>query len=463
MPAARPLAVLVAGAVALGAAAAAAAAGGPGAGRRLTLAELTRRARAGPRAEAARFATSQAEGRVVEARGARFPRLELRALAAPSPDISCLDAACTMTSPDEPTVALDGLYGGVDLTLAQPLFTFGKLSAAARGARHAAAAVQSAEAAVAGDIEVDAARAYYGLKLAREMTAELEDGVAALDRARRQVADQLAAGKGSVTVQDRLRLDTVMAEARIRLAESAAAEATALAAVRALAGDPASDIDDAPLAPEGGVLGPEARYAERALAGRAELTALRHAAAGAEALADLERARFLPDLLLVGSLSLARAGGVDDPPSAFARDPYNTTSVGVVAALRWTLEPFSQRGRLITARARHGEAAAQLRAAGQAVRVDVARAHAQAESARRQVEAAAEGEKSARGWVASVLQGEAIGVIESKELADAYVAYFALRARYLQAVHDWNVALVRLRRAAGPAGSAREGSRGGNP
>ena len=428
------------------------------AGRRLTLAELTRRARAGPRAEAARFATRQAEGRVIEARGARFPRLELRALTAPSPDISCLDAACTVTSPDEPTLALDGFYGGVDLTLLQPLFTFGKLSAAASGARHAAAAMRSVEAGVAGDIEVDAARAYYGLKLAREMTAELEDGIAALEKARKQVAEQLAAGKGSVTVQDRLRLDTVMAEARIRLAESAEAEATALAAVRALAGDPASDIDDAPLAADDAALAAEARYAERALAGRSELTALRHAAAGAESLADLERARFFPDLVLLGTFSLARAGGVDDPPSAFARDPFNTTSVGVAAGLRWTLEPFSQRGRLVTARARQGEAAAQLRAAGQAVRVDVARAHADAESARRQLEAAAEGEKSARGWVASVLQGEAIGIIESKELADAYVAWFALRARYLKAVHDWNLAVVRLRRAVGSNGSARGGT-----
>jgi outer membrane protein TolC len=445
MPAARPLAALLAGAVLL-------AAGPASAGPRLTLAELTRRARAGPRVEAARFATRQAEGKLIEARGARFPRLEMRALAAPSPDISCIDPACTMTSPEEPTVALDGIYAGVDLALLQPLFTFGKLSAAERAARHGAAAVKNAESVVARDIAVEAARAYYGLKLARETSAELEDGVTALDKARKELAEQLASGKGGVTVQDRLRLDTVMAEARIRLAEAGQAEATALAAVQALAGDPTSDIDTAPLAPRAVRLASLERSADRALASRPELAALRHAAAGAEALADLEKARFFPDFLLMGTFSLARATGVDDPPSAFARDPFNTTSVGAVAALRWTLEPFSQRGRVVTARARHGEASAQLRAAGQAIRVDVARADAEARAARLELDAAAEGEKSARGWVASVLQGEAIGVIEAKELADAYIAYFALRARYLQAVHDWNLALVRLDRAVGVHG-----------
>ena len=43
----------------------------------------------------------------------------------------------------------------------------------------------------------------------------------------------------------------------------------------------------------------------------------------------------------------------------------------------------------------------------------------------------------------------AIGVAESKDLADAYIAYFTMHARLLQANHDWNIAVVQLRRAAG--------------
>ena len=422
----------------------------PRGARRLSLPELTRIAMAGPRAEAARSVTRQAEAQVAEATGARFPRLELRAHAAPSPDIDCLDPNCTVTSNNDATLALDGLYGGVELNLAQPLFTFGKLSAARRGARSAAAAARVGEGVVAGDIAVDAARAYYGLKLARELRYELEDGVAEIEKARRQLQDQ-ANGGGEATVQDRLRLETVLAEARARLAEAREAEDTALAAVRILSGDRRADIDEKQLEPAEQKLGAAGHYAERAMTTRPELAALRHAVAGVRALADLERSRFFPDLLLVGTFHFARAQGTDDPPSAFARDPFNTTSVGLAAALRWTIEPFSQRGRLLRARAKSDEMSAQLRAASDGVRLDVERAHAQARSARVRLEAAREGEKSARGWVASVLQGEAIGVIEAKDLADAYLAYFTLRARYLQAVHDWNVAVVRLRRATGPS------------
>lgn len=271
-----------------------------------------------------------------------------------------------------------------------------------------------------------------------------------IERAQRQLADQLAHGTAGATIQDQLRLDTVMAEARIRLAEAREAEDSALAAVRILAGDPAADVDEAPLAAEKEDLGTSAaRYAARASSMRPELGALRHAASAADSLAELERARFYPDLLLVGTFNFARAQGVDDPPSAFARDPFNTTSFGVFAALRWTFEPLVQRGRLVGARARRDEVRAQLRAAGDAVRLDVERAYAQARSARGRLDAAARGEKSARGWVASVVQGEAIGVVESKELADAYIALFAVRARHLEAINDWNLSLVRLRRAVG--------------
>ena len=48
-----------------------------------------------------------------------------------------------------------------------------------------------------------------------------------------------------------------------------------------------------------------------------------------------------------------------------------------------------------------------------------------------------------------MLQAQAIGTAESKDLADAYIAWFQMRARWAQAVFQWNVAVVRLDRAAG--------------
>jgi hypothetical protein len=51
--------------------------------------------------------------------------------------------------------------------------------------------------------------------------------------------------------------------------------------------------------------------------------------------------------------------------------------------------------------------------------------------------------------VAAVLQNQAVGTVEAKDLADAYIALFQMSARKLSAIFQWNVAVVRLRRATG--------------
>ena len=45
--------------------------------------------------------------------------------------------------------------------------------------------------------------------------------------------------------------------------------------------------------------------------------------------------------------------------------------------------------------------------------------------------------------------GEVLPTAEAKDLADAYIAWFQMRARWAQAVFQWNVAVVRLGRAGG--------------
>ena len=80
---------------------------------------------------------------------------------------------------------------------------------------------------------------------------------------------------------------------------------------------------------------------------------------------------------------------------------------------------------------------------------DAETARSEAQSAHDKVVAAGEGEKAARTWLASILQNEAIGTAEAKDLADAYIAWFQMRARWATSVFQWNVAVVRLGRATG--------------
>jgi outer membrane protein TolC len=183
--------------------------------------------------------------------------------------------------------------------------------------------------------------------------------------------------------------------------------------------------------------------------GRPQVRAARLGAVAADELAAMARAYYWPDVALVGRATVAAAQGVDDPPSAFANDPYNRAGAGLVLALQWTIEPWNVKARVARARAEAARAHAQRELAAAGASFDAGAALAEAAAAREKVDAAAAGEQAARAWVASVLQADAIGAADAKDLADAYIAWFQTRARWGQAVQQWNVAVMRLGRASG--------------
>jgi outer membrane protein TolC len=417
--------------------------------KRLGLSEAVALVRSNPIARAAVERGHASEAQADEARGARWPRLVLTSFLAPSPEIHCLDLACTRTDPKDATLAFGGLFGGARLELVQPLYTFGKIDAAIDAAASAARMNEAVAEGVARDLELDAARAYFGLKLARELTQMLEEGLQRISTAHGQVAGRLAQGDPEVTVQDRLRLEAFEAEVVARLSEAREGSTTALLALRALVGDASADIDAAPLEPF--ELKPRDPGTDAARAGhlRPELRAARFGVDALEGAKRVELARLLPDLLLTGGVNWARADGVDDPPSAFANDPFNTTTAQAAVVLRWSLEPGAQAARVARARAELGRGRALLSATGRAASFAIAQAESRLAEIRVRLQAARGGEKSARGWVLSVIQADAIGATSPKDLADAYLAYFALQSRRLQSTHDFNLAVLALRRAVG--------------
>ncbi len=416
---------------------------------RLTLEQLTARALLGPRAQMAASDSDAARTRGSEVTAALLPRIAASAFVGPSPRIRCLDPGCDTTDPDGLAWGWDGAWTGFSLDVVQPIYAYGKAGPARKASRAGVAAGRALEDEVAGDAAVDAARAYWGLKLARELRYMLEDGIDQLGAARERLVERVAEASGEVTIQDQQRLDTILAEARIQLEDAQQGEEIALAAVRALAGDDRADIDDAPIDAVGYELGAEADYLARARTRRPQVIAATEGARAAHALADLEASDYWPMLSLVGALSYASAQGVDDPPEVIHDDPYHQARASLVLKLSWKLEPWTTRTKVARARAVARKASAQADLARVGASLDQRTAYAEASRARRRVEAATAGEQSARAWVASLVQADAIGTAEAKDLAEAYLGWFQMRARLATAIQQWNVATVRLERASG--------------
>ncbi len=410
---------------------------------KLTLDQVIAKALANPRVQMARSDRAAAEARLDEASAARLPRIKGTAFGTISPEITCLDPACTVTDPQNFAWQFEGVFGGAQLDVTQPLYTFGKISHARAAARAGIAAQEALVDEAAGDVASDAARAYWGLKLARELGYMLEDGIETITKAQANFEQRT-----DVTIQDRQRVAVLLAEAKAQRADAAQAEAQALAGLRALTGIPDADIDDAELAPVSAPLQAVSQVVESAKR-RPQRVAAEWGARAADELAELQAAYYYPDLALVGSAVVARAQGVDDPPGAFANDPYNRSGVGLVLGIQWQIEPWTVKAKTERARAEAEKMKEQSKLAALGATYDALTAAAEAKAAQDKVAATTEGEKAARAWLASVLQNEAIGTAEAKDLADAYIAWFQMKARWSQAVFQWNTAVVRLGRATG--------------
>jgi outer membrane protein TolC len=419
--------------------------------KRLTLPEVVTRARANPGARAAEAEREAARARADEARGARWPRITLTTFVAPSPEIRCTNADCTTTSPVDFALTFQGVgvFGGVRIELFQPIYTFGKLDAAAAAGDNALAMQSALADRVKADLVVEATRAYFGVAFARDMVTMLEDGGQQLAKAKATLEERLENGDSEVTVQDRLRIEAFETEVELRTSEAREREATALEGLRALCADRDVDIAETALAPSEKQLGLADAEWQAALTASPELRAARYGVAALERQAELEHARWFPDLLVMGGATLTRAPAVDDPPSAFANDPFNTTRAELALVLRWNIEPAMQAARVARTRAERARGQELANAARLSVEFAVRDAYNRAREAGIRLDTARQGEKSARGWVASVLQADAIGTASARDLADAYLAYFTLHSRVLQSAYEWNVALAVLDRATG--------------
>jgi outer membrane protein TolC len=350
------------------------------------------------------------------------------------------------------TLSWNRVFTHTEVQLIQPVWDFGKISAGIAAAKAGVSLSEQKEAGSRADLDLNIRKAYYGLKLAREVLDTLDQGKGYIEDGQKRIDKDLAAGTGSSTVTDKLRLKTVHADLDARVLETQKLQGLARDSLRALVGPdtPADiDVDDDEFAPPDVVDRPVSFYEDLARAARPEVKMLESAVKAKLALADLERRKEYPDLVIIAGAVFARAQDVDNPNNAFYSHYYNSTAAGVAAGLRVPLDlgPKIARSRRLAAEA--DQVGFQQSAAMSGIMLDVRKAYGDVTEAKQRVATMEKGEKAGKAWISAVAQNFAVGLAEARDLSDALVAFFGMRTRYLQAVYDLDVALSSLARATG--------------
>jgi outer membrane protein TolC len=358
------------------------------------------------------------------------------------------------SSPDSNTDFFSGLgpFTRLDLHLAIPLVTFGKLQAALEAARRGTESERARSQERRASIILSTKQLYYSVLLARQLTDVLHDMQDTLDKAVATTEKRLAERAKGVTEIDLLKLKVGRArfakgllevEASGRLAQSALARAVGRANGEGF------DIADRKLEPVDATIRPLDDYLSAALDNRPEWAQLQAGLAAQEAKVQIEESGYYPTLFLSTGLQFARAGNRTEQSNPFAYDDFNYLRPVGVLGLNWDLNFFSTSAKVDEERAKLERLRAQRREAETGLPLELRKTYVEVAKSRDGMKAAEQGRKAARGLLILTVSNFDLALGTAEDVFDGIGAYTESSSDYFQAVHDYNVAVADLSRLVG--------------
>ena len=334
----------------------------------------------------------------------------------------------------------------------QPLYTFGKIDAAKKAARHLISAAKSRTRITRADVVFDVYRAYWAYQLTHSFSQSLRDGAQILEKVLVTVEDLLENDSPQVTENDRLRLIHALATVRVRLNETDNGTLLAHRALALLMGREQSNLPRVSVRhiDEIGERPPRVEtFLQAALEYRPELEALRELVAAQRSWANFRRAQLWPDLFLGAFIQSALTTNATNQTNPFINDNFNFFDFGLGIGIRFELDVWNKLAEIERAEAELKTRLAQSAAAGQAIKVEIRSLHDRQISRYERVALLRRAHRAARGWLNASILSYDIGTGDAGELIDAFLARATAEGELTKTYFDIHVAHAGLSRASG--------------
>jgi len=345
-----------------------------------------------------------------------------------------------------------GPFIRVEVNALQPLWTWGKLTAASDAAAAGAQARGYLVDDTANAIRHRVLQLVMGIRLTTRLLAIGADVQSALKQADDRVQKSLKANDGEITPEDRYRIEIFRSQLTQRLADGERALRIArvgLAATLALEPDQLQLRDD-PLPDTTQIKAPDLTAAladsERQ---RPDLKALDSSILAKEADVTATRADLFPQLGLVGQFAWSRAPGRDTITNPYVGDYTNALTIGAFLAIRQNLSFWTVITQTNKKEAELSTLRKQRAGAVRAIHVEVETAVAELNAAITKREAAAKAVAAGRSWFRSATLNFGVGVGDGRDLIDAYRGYAEAQYGDAQATFDLLAAQSRLEQVTG--------------
>lgn len=356
-------------------------------------------------------------------------------------------------------------FSRFEISARQPIWTWGQLSGNIRAARHGVDVETARVGQKALEVAARAGKTYYNLLLTKELDRLADRTQDVIDRAKREINRLLDEGDESVSQADLFQTRLTEEETKRRIVEIDQNRATARSALRRQLFLP----DETTVVPAADELQPLSfsvhpdsldYYIKRGLQNRPEVEQAEAGVKAREALVDVAQSDYYPKIGVQASLSQSvTLPERPNPDNAFVGDSFMGTGTRTGIGIQQNLNFGQTEARVDQAKAELEEVKHQQTAARQLVRFEVEEAYRSLITAKANVESRDRSTTIAGEWLRTEQVNFDLDLGDTEDLVKAVRADLEARARYLEAVKQYNVAVLNLLQATGTlADRARTGT-----
>ena len=338
------------------------------------------------------------------------------------------------------------------LTVTQPLYTFGKIGKRETAAKASLAAAKAQTQLKAAEVAIEFANIYESHLYAKDIKLFVQDILGVVEGSIEETQIRLEAEAFDVTRQDLLRLQAGLGAAKLIQNQADAGISQTLEGLRAylqLPPDVELKIKEAHLDPISKEPTQLEALIELALNKRPEFKALDRAIAVYTALSEAEFADYFPNLFVAGYASGAYTPDRDLVQSRYIIDPLGHIVVGGMLGAQWTLSWDMASHRAEEARADVHRYANLKLWAETGVPAEVNRYFQEVERARKDLAQLKESLPVTREWVVRSSADFSSGFADSRAVVEAVQAFVLMQNSQIDAVYRLNTNLALLAQAVG--------------
>jgi outer membrane protein TolC len=390
------------------------------------------------------------KAKLEQAKGAVYPQIELMALGGPSPEAR-KEAISPEIKTDVKSTTINGIFGMITMQVLQPIYTFGKISgyktAAESGIKVSEAELEKRR----SEVVLKTKELYWSLSMIRDLRGLANEIKNELEKAIKRTEEDLKKDIPSADELTLYKLKTYLGEVKRNLNEIDKNEAIIIEALKFMTGVPKNiklEIITEQLKYEEAYINPN-ELISKAFILRPEMIQIKEGLKAKQALIDVEKSNLYPQIFLLVKGTLAGATNRDRIYNPYIYDPLNDSMLAALLGMKLNIDFGITKGKIREAQIEYQKVLEKKKLAEEGIPVQIMKAYYELQEATNSARDMDEAYKNAKKWLVTADANIDMGVGETKDLADAVLAYATTRINHLKSLYNQKMALANLLYASG--------------